>query len=375
MMGGMADEPVSILLVDDRPENLVAMEAVLQAPDRQLLKATSGNDALRLLLRHDIALALLDVQMPGMDGYEIARLMRGEERCRHVPIIFVTASDRSEERAFQGYEVGAVDFLYKPISTVALASKVSVFIQLQRNSAQLRALNAELERTGARLRDRVADLENVNRTLLHDLRAPLRSIDAFSRILVDSCRDRLGDEGVSHLDRISRACSRMGTMLDDLHHLLRISGAEQSFVDTDVGKVLAGVLEDLRADIEANQVQVSHGLLPTLRANPTLVALVLQNLIGNAIKFRGAQPPRIHVDASRDDGAWRFTVRDNGVGIEPAHREEIFGVFKRLTSDAIPGTGVGLALCKQAVDKHGGRIWADAGPGGGTAFHFTIPSP
>ena len=370
----MAADAVNVLLVDDRPENLVAMEAVLARPDRRLLTATSGNDALRLLLRNEVAVALLDVQMPGMDGYEIARLMRGEARTRDVPIIFITAGDHSDERVFQGYEAGAVDFLHKPINAVALASKVEVFIQLHRNAAQLRILNAALEKTGARLQERVADLENVNRTLLHDLRAPLRSIDGFSRILVDSCRAQLDAEAVGYLDRISKACHRMGRMLEDLHHLLRVSGTEGSFAETDCEGVLGGVLEDLGADISATDTVVTHDPLPTIQANPTLVGLVLQNLIGNAIKFRGAEPVRIHVGAERDGRHWCFSVRDNGMGIAPEHHEQIFGVFKRAASDAIPGTGVGLALCKQGVEKHGGAIWVESTPGAGSTFYFTIPT-
>jgi light-regulated signal transduction histidine kinase (bacteriophytochrome) len=360
-------------MVDDRQENLVAMEAVLARPDRRLLTATSGNDALRLLLRNDIAVALLDVQMPGMDGYEIARLMRGEARTRDVPIIFVTAGDHSDDRVFQGYEVGAVDFLYKPVNAVALESKVEVFIQLHRNAVQLRTLNGALEKTSARLQERIVDLENVNRTLLHDLRAPLRSIDGFSRILVESCRAQLDEEAVGYLDRISKACHRMGRMLEDLHHLLRVSGTDESFSEIDCDRVLSDVLEDLGADLSATATEVTHDPLPTVHANATLLALVLQNLIGNAIKFRGGEPPRIHVAAQRDGRRWRFGVRDNGIGIDPEHVQKVFGVFKRAVSDAIPGTGVGLALCKQAVEKHGGTIWVESTPGAGSTFYFTIP--
>ena len=369
----MGVDPVSVLMVDDRQENLVAMEAVLSRPDRRLLTATSGNDALRLLLRNDIAVALLDVQMPGMDGYEIARLMRGEARTRDVPIIFVTAGDHSDDRVFQGYEAGAVDFLYKPVNAVALESKVEVFIQLYRNAAQLRTLNAALEKTSSRLHERIIDLENVNRTLLHDLRAPLRSIDGFSRILVESCRAQLDEEAVGYLDRISKACHRMGRMLEDLHHLLRVSGTDESFSETDCERVLSDVLEDLGADLSATATEVTHDPLPTIHGNSTLVALVLQNLIGNAIKFRGSEPQRIHVAAQRDGRQWRFSVRDNGIGIAPDHVEKIFGVFKRAVSDVIPGTGVGLALCKQSVEKHGGDIWVESTPGAGSTFYFTMP--
>jgi signal transduction histidine kinase len=367
--------PVSILLVDDRPENLVTMEAVLGKPGRQLLKATSGNEALRLLLKHEVAVALLDVQMPGMDGFEIARLMRGQARTRDVPIIFVTAGDRSEGSAFEGYEAGAVDFLYKPISPVVLESKVDVFIRLFASAREQRRLVAALEQTGAALRQRVADLESVNRTLSHDLRAPLRSIEGFSRILVESTAGQLDEDARGCLDRIIRASARMHRMLDDLYRLLHLSSADETFAPTDATQVVTSVVEDLRADIAAAGASVTHGALPGVPANATLLALVLQNLIGNALKFRRAgAEPAIHVEAVRDGSGWRFSVADNGVGIDPGAREKIFEVFQRLTGDAVPGTGVGLALCKQSVEKHGGAIWVESEPGRGSTFYFTLPA-
>src|SRR6185503_373184 len=174
---------VNILLVDDKQENLVALEQLLEQPGRQLICAHSGNDALRLLLKHEFAVVLLDVEMPAMDGYEVAELMRSAERTRLVPIIFVTSGDRSEERTFRGYEAGAVDFLYKPISAHTLKSKVDVFVDLYRKTQQLTQANSTLERTSALLREKISDLENVSQTLSHDLRAPLRSIRSFTQIL------------------------------------------------------------------------------------------------------------------------------------------------------------------------------------------------
>ena len=255
----MSDEPVNILLVDDRPENLTSMEALLARPDRHLLKATSGNEALRLLLKHEVALVLLDVQMPGMDGYEIARLMHGRERTRDIPIIFVTASDRSEERAYHGYEAGAVDFLYKPISPIILKSKVEVFIQLHRNATELKALNSALELTSAELRRRVADLQSVNHTLSHDLRAPLRSIDGFSRILSEEYHGKLGEDADRYLLRIANACARMSRMLDDL---VSPAAYRQRRPVVRLGRlpaVLDGVIEDLRADIQSTGAVVTRG--------------------------------------------------------------------------------------------------------------------
>jgi two-component system sensor histidine kinase/response regulator len=370
----LAVTPLNILLVDDRPENLLVLEHMLVAPDRQLFKATSGNEALRLVLKHEFALVLLDIEMPEMDGYETARLIHTRESTRSLPIIFVTASDRGDERLFRGYEVGAVDFLYKPINPRILKGKVEVFAELHRRRAEVEAANGELQRTHAALRGTIADLEFVNRTLSHDLRAPLRSIEGFSRILSESLHGQLDTEQQDYLTRIVKAGGRMGRMLDDLFELLRVSGADTVVADIKAGPVLAGVLEDLRTDIARAEATITHDPLPAVRASAVLLAQIFQNLIANALKFRSAEPPAIHVSAERAAGGWELCVRDNGIGIDPEHRERIFGLFERLGGDVLPGTGVGLTLCKRAVEKLGGRIWVESRSGEGASFYFFLPS-
>jgi signal transduction histidine kinase len=360
----MAASTVNILLVDDKPENLFALEELLRQPDRQLFTALSGNDALRLLLKHEFALVLLDVDMPEMDGYETAQLMRSAERTRLVPIIFVTAGDRSEERTFRGYEAGAVDFLYKPINSHTLKSKVNVFIELHRKTR-------ELERTAQALRDKIADLENVNQTLSHDLRAPLRSIRAFSRVLAES-GSTLDAEGADALDRISKAANRMTSMVEDLYNLLRLSADDATVDNVDLGNVLRDVCENLRSDLDAVKGTVTHDKLPIVRTNRRLIVQLLQNLLANALKFHGEAPPTVHVSATQKGDRWQISVKDNGVGIPPDARERVFGLFSRLDSTR-SGTGVGLALCKRAIQKLGGTIWIGAEPGPGTTFYFTIP--
>jgi two-component system sensor histidine kinase/response regulator len=369
----MASKAINLLIVDDKPENLVALEELLTDPDRVIMRAESGNQALRLLLQHDFAVVLLDVQMPGMDGFETATLMRGTEATRSVPIIFLTAGDRTEERAFRGYEVGAVDFLYKPVNPLLLRSKVNVFVELHRRHHDLVRLNGALERTGTALQAKVADLENVNRTLSHDLRAPLRSIRGFTEILAETLGERLDAEGQRCVRRILAAGERMGRMLDDLYSLLKLSATDDSFPLTDCGAVLRDTLEDVRRDLDESGAEVTHDPLPSVRANPMLLGQILQNLITNAIKFRGDRALSIRVTAQREEGAWRIGVSDNGIGIPSESHARVFDLFNRLASENMPGTGVGLALVKRAVEKHGGRIWIDSRVNEGSSFYFTIP--
>jgi two-component system sensor histidine kinase/response regulator len=363
---------VNILLVDDKQENLVALEQLLARPDRRLISAHSGNEALRLLLKHDFAVVLLDVEMPNMDGYEVAELMRSAERTRLVPIIFVTAGDRSEERVFHGYEAGAVDFLYKPIGAHTLRSKVDVFVDLYRKATELALANATLERTTALLRERVSDLENVSHTLSHDLRAPLRSIRSFTQILAESLSDKLDTEQADALDRVLRGTARMTQMIDELFELLTVSGDDTPYGDVDVSAVLADVIENLRSEVERSGAQISHGELPTVHANRMLVGQILQNLVSNAVKFCGDRYPAVQVTAHRRGEAWEFSVRDSGVGIQPEDRERVFRLFERVGKTTM-GTGVGLALCKRAVEKLGGKIWVHEDNSTGTTFRFTIP--
>jgi len=355
---------VNLLLVDDRPENLVVLEELLDQPDRKLIKATSGSEALRLLFKHDVALVLLGLQMPGMDGYEVAQLMRAVEGTRLVPIIFITAGGWTEEEIFRGYEAGAVDFLYKPINAHTLRSKVNVFIELHRKTR-------ELERTTAALRDKVTDLENVSHTLSHDLRAPLRSIRAFAEILAEQ-QDRLDAEGKDALSRVLKASERMAQMVDDLYRLLRLSGVDVVSSEVNAVTVLDEVVAGLSCDLESAHAMVTHDALPTVLGNPVLLAQIFQNLIANSIKFHGAESPRIHVGAERVASDWQFSVRDNGIGIPASEREHVFRLFHRL-SNAGGGTGIGLTLCKRAVEKLGGKIWVGPDNGPGATFYFTIP--
>jgi signal transduction histidine kinase len=363
---------VNILLVDDKHENLLALEELLARPDRQLVAAHSGNDALRLLLKHDFAVVLLDVEMPSMDGYEVAELMRSAERTRLIPIIFVTAGDRSEERVFRGYEAGAVDFLYKPVAAHTLRSKVDVFIELYRKTWALAAANTTLERTTALLRERVVDLENVSHTLSHDLRAPLRSIRSFTQILGESLTGKLDAEQTDALDRVLRGTARMSNMIDELFELLKVSGDDTPHGDVDVAAVLADVLENLRSEIERTAARISSSALPIVHGNRMLICQILQNLISNAIKFSGDRDPAVQVSAERRADAWELAVHDGGVGIPPEDRERVFRLFERLGKTAT-GTGVGLALCKRAVEKLGGQIWVDPEARSGTTFRFTVP--
>ena len=376
---------MKILLVDDNPANLLAFESILADLGQELVKAHSGRQALRYLLNQDVAVILLDVNMPGMNGFETAELIRRRKRSEHVPIIFVSAIDQTQNHALKGYSLGAVDYLPTPATPEVLRSKVAVFIELfkktqevRRQEQALRALNAQLEQ---RVAERTAELQRSNEELQqfayvvsHDLQEPLRVVASYVQQLAERYQDKLEAEANELISYALDGARRMQQLIVDLLAYSRIDTTGQEFAPTDCEGVLQRVLSDLRVAIEESGAEVTHDPLPQVMADNVQLGQVLQNLLGNAIKFRSQEPPRIHVSARQEGQQWVFSVRDNGIGINPRYAERIFGIFERLhPRTEYPGTGIGLAICKKIVERHGGQIWVESEPGKGAAFFFTLP--
>jgi signal transduction histidine kinase len=394
-----------ILLVDDKPENLVALEAALEGLGQELITAQSGKDALRACLEHDFAAILLDVKMPDMDGFETAAMIRERERSSDTPIIFLTAL-KSEEHLFRGYYMGAVDYLYKPIVPEVLRSKVSVFVDLckknrllKKHAEALEQKNAELhaqiaERTRAeeevrklaeelerRVHERTQELTRANDELRqfayvasHDLQEPLRTVGSYAQLLARRYKGKLDSDVDDFVRYIVEGVGRMHNLLSDMLAYSRVTESHgKALLPSECGAVLAAALMNLEASIRESGAKITHDPMPTVPGDEMQLTQVFQNLIGNAIKYRSNQPPRIHVSATPKDGYWVFGVNDNGIGIDPQYQERIFGIFKRLHGRELPGTGMGLAICKRIVERHGGRIWVESRHGEGSTFYFTIP--
>src|SRR5262245_28422221 len=362
----MSDERVSLLLVDDQEANLSALEAVLEPFGEHLVKARSGREALERLLQHEFAVVLLDVQMPGMSGFDIAALVRARDRTRHTPILFLTAISQSDEDVRRGYELGAVDYVFKPIAPEILRAKVSVFGALFRRRRQEAAARAELARSNR-------DLEEFAHVVAHDLQAPLRGVTGHLERLDQRAQD-LDEAARRHVVAAVSDAERMKQQIRDLLAYARARNHEPEPRTTDAAAVLREVLERLRVPIEESRAEVTNGPLPVFLVDPTELSQVLQNLVENAVKFRRDVPPKVHVSAERLGDAWRFSVAANGIGIPAKDAERIFGVFQRLhTREEFPGTGIGLALCRRLVEHGGGRIWVEPRNGAGSTFHFTLP--
>ncbi|HUQ15898.1 MAG TPA: response regulator [Gemmatimonadales bacterium] len=379
---------VNILLVDDQPANLLALEAMLQGLGQNLVQAESGREALKRLLTEDFAVILLDVKMPDMDGFETAAFIRERDKSRDTPIIFLTAADKTHTEAVRGYAVGAVDYLVKPVVPEFVRSKVSVFVELAKRSELLRRqaeqlregeqAARELAETRAEL---VRDLEHKNQELesfsyavSHDLRAPLRRIEAFSRAVLESQGARLDPDGQRFMSRIEEASRQMSQLIDDVLHLSKVSRAELRQQEVDLSALARAILERLR-ESDADRVvetRVRPGV--TVTGDGRLLRIALANLLENAWKFTAREPAgRIEFGMTTGAGEPTYFVRDNGAGFDMAHADRLFGPFQRLhLASEFPGSGIGLATVQRIIHRLGGRVWAEGLVGQGATFSFTV---
>jgi len=370
--------PVHFLLVDDLEQNLVSLEALLRRDGLVLLKARSGDEALELLLQHDVALALIDVQMPGLNGFELAELMRGNERTRRIPIVFVTAGNADSQRRFRGYETGAVDFIHKPIEADILRSKADVFFELYRQRQQLIVQRDELLAHSDALEEADRRKDEFLATLAHELRNPLSPLRNGLDVLR---RSPNRDDAPQIREMMSRQLDHLVRLVDDLLDVSRLS---QGKIELRREKIQAADI--VHAALESNQLWVdaaghslSIDISPKpiwLNADPTRLAQVIGNLLNNAAKYT-PEGGRISLSLHTDDKDAVIAVSDNGLGIPADMKAKIFQLFAQVENHADRakgGLGIGLALVQQLVDMHDGSVGVEsAGPGQGSVFTIRIP--
>jgi two-component system sensor histidine kinase/response regulator len=366
-MDTFALPPIKCLLVDDLEENLLALSALLARHDVNVLTARSGSEALELLLVHDVALAFLDVQMPDMDGFELAELLRGSERTRHVPLIFVTAGAREPHRQFKGYESGAVDFIYKPLEPHIIKNKADVFFQLHRQRQLLaRELNDRTETL--RLNEMFTAL------LAHDLRSPLSAILASAHLLQRRSSEPAAVEAAA---RIVTSGNRMARMIEDMLDLARArlgGGILVKREATDFKTLLERVLREHQAAAPNQPIEAAFEGTFSGHWDSERVAQVASNLIGNALKHGSpAAPVGVRLDGTRADCV--VLVVKNAGTIPPAIVPYVFDPFRGGPRQAGRGEGLGLGLyiVSQIVQAHDGVVEVKTGDGDETAFYVRLP--
>lgn len=355
-------EQPKILIVDDRPENLLAMQVALASVDAELHLANSGNEALGLTIRNEYALILLDVQMPEMDGHEVASLLQSRDATSSIPIIFVTALGDSNELRAQGYKVGAVDYLNKPVDEEILRSKVTVFLELYESKRCLEKKNSELQ-----------DFAHL---AAHDLKAPLRGIRNASTFLSEDLEAGDHDDVDEHITQILKGAGRMSQLIDNLLEYAKAGRTDVDFKSVDLDDALSYALLLLGEVTEEANAKITATELPTILGNKTAIVQLLQNLVGNAIKFRRDETPVIQLGCEQVLDEWQFRLVDNGIGVESEHFDTVFAPLARLHGvDKFEGTGLGLANCRKIVESHSGRIWMESnGDEPGTCIVFTLPA-
>ncbi|MHA6491877.1 hybrid sensor histidine kinase/response regulator [Pseudomonas borbori] len=384
-----------LLIVDDLPENLLALDVLIRGENRLIYKATSADEALVLLLQHDFALAILDVQMPGMNGFELAELMRGTEKTKHIPIVFVSAAGREMNYAFKGYESGAVDFMHKPLDIQAVKSKVTVFVDLyqqrqaikhqvqalEKSRQEQETLLGELRTTQDELRLAVRMRDDFMSIVSHELRTPLNGLILETQLrklhLAKGNADAFTlDKLRAMTDRDERQLNSLIRLIEDMLDVSRIRTGKLSIrpVPCDLAALAARVLENLGAQIAAAGSQVEliapqpvPGVWDEYR-----IEQVVANLLTNALRYGAKKPIEIRVHA--DQGVARLEVRDQGIGISADDQQRIFQQFERVNcGHSVQGLGLGLFITKQIVDAHQGQIGVSSVPGEGSCFHVRLP--
>ncbi len=405
---------VKILLVDDREDNLLSMEAVLSGSNYRIEKANSGRQALKILLGdQDFSLILMDVEMPGLSGFETASLIYEREKLKKIAIIFVTAHSYNDEIIYQGYKTGAVDYIYKPIKPELLKAKVAVFVDLfkktealETQELRLKAINKNLEnevverkqseetvkKLNEQLLENINTLENANGELArfayvasHDLQEPLRKIQMFGHLLQTKYQSSIDEKGQYYIERMQKGSLRLQTLIKDILTYSRLTDGNITFTVSNINEIINEIVTDFDSRIKELNAKMHISELPELEVNPVLIRQLFQNIISNALKFaRKNIPAEIRIFCERnneeieelhDDKQYcNIIVQDNGIGFDEIYIDQIFTMFKRLNnSSEYEGTGIGLAICKKIVEQHKGSIRAKSKLDVGSTFVISLP--
>ncbi|MEB0045154.1 MULTISPECIES: hybrid sensor histidine kinase/response regulator [unclassified Pseudomonas] len=384
-----------LLIVDDLPENLLALEALIRREDRTVYKALSADEALSLLLQHEFAMAILDVQMPGMNGFELAELMRGTEKTKNIPIVFVSAAGRELNYAFKGYESGAVDFLHKPLDIHAVKSKVNVFVDLYRQSKAMKqqvealeqsrreqeALLKQLQNTQNELEQAVRMRDDFMSIVAHEVRTPLNGLILETQLRkMHLARDNAAaftlDKMHAMVDRDERQIKSLIRLIEDMLDVSRIRTGKLSIRPNrfDLVQLVSNLLQNFAPQVDAAECSV------TLSADAPVegqwdefrIEQVISNLLTNALRYGGKSP--IDVRVYRHEGQAFVEVQDRGIGISKENQKRIFQQFERVSAKTVvAGLGLGLFISEQIVTAHGGSIAVESRINEGALFRVCLP--
>ncbi len=420
MMG--SGNKVTILVADDNPQNLLTIEAILETEQYNVVTVRSGKDALKYLLDNEVALVILDVLMPGLNGFETAKTIRDREKTKRVPIIFTSGFQVDETDVYLGYDLGAIDYMTLPLIPYVVKAKVAALVSLYLKEkdllAQMERIHQieklqfehekklllqegerqkwELERAhqqqemereqriASLTQEKALALEKVNSELTrfstvvaHDLQEPLRTVSCYLSLLLEEISTEQSAKAKEYIQFVQDASKRMSTLISDLLKYSQINNQkEESLAVCDFAEVIQKAVKNLDGAIQHSRAEILYSDLPQVYGNKGQLTQVVQNLISNAIKFAPERTPKIEVKVEDDSEMLTFHFSDNGVGIPKESLGKVFTPFERLHNRTLfPGTGIGLAICKKNIEKHGGKIWVESVESQGTTFSFSLPKP
>ncbi len=408
----MSEEQVNLLLVDDRPENLLALEAILEPLGQCLVRANSGPEALKHVLGEEFAAILLDVQMPGMNGFEVAEIIKSRERSRTIPIIFLSAINKEDAYVFKGYSMGAVDYVFKPFNPDVLRSKVAVFVDLYlkqreiqrqadqlregqkrelelehrtsmleaeaRSAAKLSQMNEELHRRQLALEQAMGARNRFYASMSHELRTPINAVIGYSTLMLDNIYGPLNAKQKEGLQRSLRAARHLLELVNDV---LDLSKIEAGKIELSLQPVMfPALIEDLFVTVRPLADEYGSSLTLEMEtepfnivSDPRRVRQILLNLLSNAIKFGEGKPIQVVCKRNEDKGV-QLEVVDQGVGIATDDIGRIFEEFVQVSESKQPGTGLGLPISRRLAQLLDGSLTVHSMPGQGSAFRLTLPA-
>ena len=358
----LVKEKFKILLVDDRVENLIALEEMLQAESRTFIKALNVIEALRLAaLTDDIGLILLDVQMPGMNGFEVAKLLASTQKTKNITVIFVTAINREEHFVLEGFKEGAVDYLSKPLNIKITRAKVKVFENLYNAQKQLKEALIEKDRV-------IEKLERFGKVVAHDLKTPLAGIISLITLLQMDPRIQTIEDIKEEMEMLNQVSLNLSDMISSM--LTDARNSENTLEEVDVNLLITQIKNNL---FIPKHICLNLEKLPVLITNKIKLQHVFQNLISNAIKYHDKDLGKLQIGVVEKVDFYQFFVEDDGVGIPYEDQERIFEKYEITSNVSVKDSslGLGLSSIKTVIEEQGGKIWVDSQPQIGSTFYFT----
>lgn len=349
----------SILNVDDYEPARHARTKVLTHAGFEVKEAGTGQQALQIAAQDRVELIVLDVNLPDISGFEVCRRLKLDPITAAIPVLHLSATSTRPEQQVTGLESGADSYLTEPVDPAVLVATIKALLRARTAEEGLRRSNEELRHFAY--------------MVAHELNEPLRNVATYVQLLARRYEGKLDAEADEFISFSVAGVKRIQAFIQDVLSFSQAASPDAKYSMVSCETALHTALFGLQTAIEQAGAVVTSDPLPTVMGNDLRLSVVFKNLIGNALKYRGSEPPRIHIGVTRLGDAWQFTVQDNGIGIDQKYWDSIFAMFKRLHGEEYTGTGIGLALCKKIIENHGGQIWVHSEPGRGSTFYFTLP--